>query len=547
NYYELASLTTDRFNNTILAGFFNGTLSLGNLTINSNVISQYNHSLFIAKIDSNDNVRWMIPITEIQSTNFPRTKIVCDNKKNILLAIDISDSVVLMGHKIYCKGGSDGVLVKIDSNGQYLFHLKIDGQYEEGIGCDEIGILPNNDFVISGGFGNNVNIKSQSSFSGKSLSVEGIDGYIAKYNESGVLNWVSRCGSKNNTDGYWGTKISNSSDLYSVVSLTPSFNIYFDSTYHYTFPQSGYSADAIVKYDSNGIFKWVKGIYTPNFPDIISIQDFEVLKNETVLAFGSYKSVNSVLVEGYGSFPPNQSGSGTNDALCFLICYDSLGNVLWAKNPHKLIGSTEQPVGLIASKINSDFYFVSYFDGSAIISGTDTVYGTGYQNVLIECMDSMGNKKWHKIIKGFPGTNARDITINDKNEIIIVGNTSSSTLQCDAKKVNIGSTPAMYILKLAPGDVNWNDTLNGFEDVTENKEQLVVYPNPAEQSIVIRHQSLVNTIVVTDVMGRNCIIPPLQGGKGDVSIDVSSLYNGIYFIKATASNGSQLNGKFVKQ
>jgi hypothetical protein len=380
------------------------------------------------------------------------------------------------------------------------------------------------------------------------MTTKGGDGFLAKYNEGGLLQWVHGGGSYNLIDNYWGVVCNEKNCSYTVASLSPSNYIYFDSCFHYMYPISGYTCDAIVKYSSDGSFKWVKGVYTSNFPDIESFKSFTLLKNQNLVVTGSYNSINSVLVEGYSPFPPNISGAGgTNEELCFFICYDSLGNVLWAKNPHKLIGSTEQPVGLIASKINSDFYFVSYFDGSAIISGNDTVYGTGYQNVLIECMDSMGNKKWHKIIKGFPGTNARDITINDKNEIIIVGNTSSNTLQCDAKKVNIGSTPAMYILKLAPGDVNWNDTLNGFEDVTENKEQLVVYPNPAEQSIVIRHQSLVNTIVVTDVFGRVVFQQINKSSTLQLQVDISTLSNGIYFIRTTASNGNQLNGKFVKQ
>jgi hypothetical protein len=54
------------------------------------------------------------------------------------------------------------------------------------------------------------------------------------------------------------------------------------------------------------------------------------------------------------------------------------------------------------------------------------------------------------------------------------------------------------------------------------------------------------------VLGRTCISPSLEEragvrSNGDFSIDVSSLPNGIYFIKATDMNGNMMNGKFVKE
>jgi hypothetical protein len=96
-------------------------------------------------------------------------------------------------------------------------------------------------------------------------------------------------------------------------------------------------------------------------------------------------------------------------------------------------------------------------------------------------------------------------------------------------------------------------TPNGVEEIGVSK--LEVYPNPASQSIVISHQSLVNAIEVTDLLGRTCIIPPLQGfesrsnreGKGDLLINVETLPQGIYFIKATDTNGNISVGKFVKE
>jgi hypothetical protein len=105
----------------------------------------------------------------------------------------------------------------------------------------------------------------------------------------------------------------------------------------------------------------------------------------------------------------------------------------------------------------------------------------------------------------------------------------------------------------------------GVQEVANTKEGLVIYPNPASQSIVISHQLLVNTIEVTDVLGRTKMVRQAHH-NGDVlavspspleragvrslvgfEIDVSTLSNGIYFIKATDEKGNIMNAKFVKE
>jgi hypothetical protein len=96
--------------------------------------------------------------------------------------------------------------------------------------------------------------------------------------------------------------------------------------------------------------------------------------------------------------------------------------------------------------------------------------------------------------------------------------------------------------------IDLDDTASGVEEqLAVKSNQLIVYPNPASQSIIISSKSSVNTIEVTDVLGRICSIPPCKGGKGDLLIDVSELPQGIYFIKTTDTKGNGSVGKFVKE
>ena len=89
---------------------------------------------------------------------------------------------------------------------------------------------------------------------------------------------------------------------------------------------------------------------------------------------------------------------------------------------------------------------------------------------------------------------------------------------------------------------------DGVGDVV-TKNGLIVYPNPASQSLVISHKSLVNTMEIKDILGRTCI--SILNHKSDSdnirNINIEFLPSGIYFIKATDEKGNQLNAKFIKQ
>ncbi|MFM2225811.1 MAG: hypothetical protein RJA07_2013 [Bacteroidota bacterium] len=98
------------------------------------------------------------------------------------------------------------------------------------------------------------------------------------------------------------------------------------------------------------------------------------------------------------------------------------------------------------------------------------------------------------------------------------------------------------------------DTSSGVGDGVREVEsrKLIVYPNPASQSIVISHQSPklnweVNTIEVTNLLGQkqNIIVEKLT--TENCLLKTANLPSGIYFIKATDVNGNVMNGKFVKE
>ncbi len=90
----------------------------------------------------------------------------------------------------------------------------------------------------------------------------------------------------------------------------------------------------------------------------------------------------------------------------------------------------------------------------------------------------------------------------------------------------------------------------GIEPLTVNDERLMVYPNPANEWLIVNSKWLIgNTkIEVTDVLGRIIFTQQINNSTNQpITLDVSKLAAQIYFIKATDSNGLQQVVKFVKE
>jgi hypothetical protein len=97
----------------------------------------------------------------------------------------------------------------------------------------------------------------------------------------------------------------------------------------------------------------------------------------------------------------------------------------------------------------------------------------------------------------------------------------------------------------------------GMEQVSLSNSELIVYPNPVSSQLTVNsNQFAVNTIEVTDVLGRTMMVRQANhdstasighAEERSISIDVAVLPSGVYFIKATDAKGNVLKAKFVKE
>jgi uncharacterized repeat protein (TIGR01451 family) len=75
-------------------------------------------------------------------------------------------------------------------------------------------------------------------------------------------------------------------------------------------------------------------------------------------------------------------------------------------------------------------------------------------------------------------------------------------------------------------------------------DQFKYYPNPVKNTLTVSNASLIDTIVVTSVLGQQISTTKVNGLHAE--IDLSGLSNGVYFVKAAAGN-QQKTFKIIKE
>lgn len=121
------------------------------------------------------------------------------------------------------------------------------------------------------------------------------------------------------------------------------------------------------------------------------------------------------------------------------------------------------------------------------------------------------------------------------------------TFSCAANSVNANTTDAHFINAGLGWVVAYNGIILkytapvGVKDL-ENENGFAVYPNPANQSLAISHQSLTGNgeLKIFDVMGKE-VYRLLVNGQQSI-IDVSKFENGIYFIQVSTPESSDRTG-----
>ena len=81
--------------------------------------------------------------------------------------------------------------------------------------------------------------------------------------------------------------------------------------------------------------------------------------------------------------------------------------------------------------------------------------------------------------------------------------------------------------------------------IEEMTTSLSVYPNPVSDRLYIETETEVEEVIVYDIFGRRQVTET-PSRQGNVTVDVSNLSNGVYFVKVVTENG-EIVKRFIKK
>jgi hypothetical protein len=87
----------------------------------------------------------------------------------------------------------------------------------------------------------------------------------------------------------------------------------------------------------------------------------------------------------------------------------------------------------------------------------------------------------------------------------------------------------------------------GIEDQTNSTNNLLVYPNPAQNTLTIDLQNIeIENCIILDSIGQTVYCNANGfGAKHKIQLNISNLSTGVYFVKVRSNNGFY-TAKFIK-
>jgi hypothetical protein len=394
DYYLTRAVCTDSTGNSYLAGYFLGSLQFENITLQA----KGSTDIFIAKYNSEGILQWVQQIGQADGESV--SGINTDTEGNIYITGGFGSSLTIGDHNLRGSGETNLFIAKGDSSGNWLWAKGAGGSgktYGNKVAIDTSG-----NAYLTGYFTETSYFENTALSSSKLLG----QGFIARYNADGSLAWAKPAGITEEgtgiaTDkqgfvyltGYYSgenmyehiaipssggndiflAKYSNSGDLqwvktavgeneeiyhYSAgVATDAEGNAFITGYFNYNINFEGPSlstnskATFIAKYKTNGKFEWARKAEA----------DESAPGDEGAIGICVDKAGDACIT---GTFTESiRFGNITlyTPAISFYItAYDRQGNVKWAKTPS---GNYQAISSAIAADNSGNYFLAGNFSG----------------------------------------------------------------------------------------------------------------------------------------------------------------------------------------
>jgi hypothetical protein len=290
-------------------------------------------NVFFAKYSPDGSVLWALRWTSTGGAAFQDS--ATDSSGNVYVTgLYINNSLLMYDTKgnlvrtLANSGGYDGLVAKYTSSGDLLWtsrHIGPVTTYPTGVAVDSSGN------VYAGGTwdGASLTIYSAGEASSNTYGTTGgqTDGYIVKYNSSGIVQWSAKVVCSSYDQGGMSLKTDSSGNLYSVginVFAAPTF-YNASGTVGGSLAWNGTTEGMwLAKYNSSGTFQWALRFVTN---DLNTSQGALSIDSSANLYVSAAYNSNLTLKNAGDGTAATMSNAGSYDA--FIVKYSSAGSYIW--------------------------------------------------------------------------------------------------------------------------------------------------------------------------------------------------------------------------
>lgn len=426
-FLYVSDITTDKDGNIFKHGSYYGNADLdpsqGRALLHQPQDTNL-EAVFISKTDPLGNLKWALGIASnrrvISIKSFDT-----DSEGNLFVAGSGSKTLYLEsttnGNSQIPLNGETNFLLKISSDGQIIWMKQLVGTGTYSAGINSIVVAKNDDIILTGGFGGNVDFD----FSNSSFVLSGLgDIYIARTNNDGNFKWAKKYGGAK--DLSWADVICESPQgsifiggtFQDTLSFTPANTLvanyltYFD-TIHIPLKDL-----FVAKFDSMGTFGFAHSLNSPSL-------SFKYIHDITADKFGNINVVGSftdtLLLDNSTIISQNPYGT-----YGYLFQFDPVGNQNWST----ILNG--QGTGMafyqgIDTDTNGNIYTGGRISGAVDLDPGASVVNSTTQGIdfFIQKLDNSGNYLWSHIFGGISSDFFNGLTV-DNQQILVAGAFSDS-------------------------------------------------------------------------------------------------------------------------
>jgi hypothetical protein len=216
-YDESFAVTTDAAGNVYTAGYFQGTVDFDPGPGVASLTATGLYDGYLAKYTSSGDLVWVKHLSSSTNAEAYGWDLRVDAANNVYLTGAFTGAMTLGTAVLTSAGGDDGYVAKLDSSGDVLWARQLAGTGEDVL--SEVSVDAAGNVYVNGSFSDTATL------AGRSFTSTGrSDGLVAKFNDVGVLQWAQAFTGAGD-DSPWGIAVDAQGNVYTTGTFTDTVTI----------------------------------------------------------------------------------------------------------------------------------------------------------------------------------------------------------------------------------------------------------------------------------------------------------------------------------